>query len=87
MGDDTPNPDRHWKDEGFEAERREPATLASYLSSVLYLLAVPGTVGAAYAGYWAGYYSYDMVIPVFGGLLVALIALAFVVMHVTTGGQ
>ena len=86
MGNDTPEPERHWKDEGLDAHHREEPTLGAYLSSVLYLVSVPATIVAAYAGYWLGYYEYGMVIPVFGGLLGGIILLAFLVMHVFTGG-
>ena len=60
-------------------------TLGSYLSSLFFLLSVPTLVVAAYEGYWNGWYVESTVIPVFAGLFVAAVAVAFGAMHVRTG--
>jgi len=85
MGKDTPRPERPVKDRGFHARTGNDATLASYLSSLLYLLGVPTLVVLAYGGHWAGLYGYGSIIPAFGGLLVALLVAAFTTTHVLTG--
>jgi hypothetical protein len=87
MAEDTPRPERPAKDRGFHARNGNDPTLASYLSSLLYLLGVPTLVLLAYGGHWAGLYGYGAIIPAFGALLVALIVLAFAATHVLTGGR
>ncbi len=85
MGNDTPRPERPAKDRGWGARTGNDPTWASYLSSILYLLSVPLLVLASYGGYWMDLYPYRFIIPVFGGAMIGLIALAFAVMHVTSG--
>lgn len=82
MGGDTPGPGPGGRASGRHGG--DP-TLASYLSSLLYLLSVPGLIALAYGGYWLGYWDYGAVLPVFGGGMLALVVLAFAVMHVATG--
>lgn len=86
MAKDTPRRERSAKERGKNARTGNDPTLASYLSSLLYLLSVPLLVVASYAGYWLELYPYRFIVPVLGGLLVALFAVAFAVVHVTTGG-
>ncbi|PSP75708.1 hypothetical protein BRC81_15095 [Halobacteriales archaeon QS_1_68_20] len=85
MSNDTPRPERPAKDRGMGARTGNDPTWASYLSSLLYLLSVPLLVFGSYAGHWAGLYPYRLIIPVFGGTMLGLVALAFAVMHVTSG--
>lgn len=85
MARDLPTEEKDPKERGMFASRNEDPTLPSYLSSLLYVLSVPGLMLAAFGGYWQGLYSYDAVIPVFGGLLLALLVGTFGVMHVLTG--
>lgn len=87
MADDTPRPERPQTDRGFDARTSRDPTLASYLSSLLYLFAVPTLVVLAYAGYWTGLYPYSAIIPAFGGLLVLLIVVVFGVAHLLTSGR
>ena len=76
---------RSVRERGTYAKHGDDPTLASYLSSLFFLLSVPGLIVAAYAGYWAGWYAEPTVVPVFAGLFVAALAVAFGVMHVRTG--
>lgn len=85
MGKETPSFDRSSEQEGLEAKHGDAPTLASYLSSLLYALSVPVFLGVAYGGFALGLYGYRDMVPVFGGLLVAAIVLAFTVMHIFTG--
>lgn len=85
MPNDIPTEEKDQKKRGMFASRNEDPTLRSYLSSLLYVLSVPTLILLAFVGYWRGLYSYDAVIPVFGGLLVALLVVTFGVMHVLTG--
>lgn len=85
MGNDTPRPERPAKDRGHGARTGNDPTLASYVSSAMYVASVPLLIVATYLGYWMDLYPYGYVIPVFGGLMVGLIALAFGVMHVASG--
>lgn len=87
MSKDIPNREKTLRERGTYAGHDEDSTLASYLSSLFLVLSVPAFIVVAYAGNWAGYYSEATVVPVFGGLLVAAITLAFVVMHVFTSGR
>ena len=85
MGRDTPTERKDVKSRGLYANDATDPTLASYLSSLLLLLSVPTLIVLAYAGYWAGFYPYGWILPVFGGSMFALVALAFFLMHVLTG--
>jgi hypothetical protein len=85
MSEDTPRPKRSPTERGLHANTGNDASLASYVSSALYLLSVPTLILLAYGGFWAGLYPYELVIPAFGGLVVALVALLFGVMHLATG--
>lgn len=85
MARDTPRPERTAKERGRGARTGNDPTLASYLSSALYLISVPLLVVASYAGFWMDLYPYRYIIPVFGGLMVGLVALAFALMHVASG--
>lgn len=84
MPKDSPGYDRNVKDRGLHANDGTDPTLASYLSSLVYALSVPVFLIVSYAGYWQGYYGQTAVVFVFGGLLVATIAVTFAVMHVAT---
>lgn len=85
MARDSPTYDRSAKERGLYAGHGDDPTLASYLSSALYLLSVPGFILLAYTGYWTGYWSYGSILPVFAALLVATLAITVALMHVRTG--
>ncbi|ESP89403.1 hypothetical protein [Candidatus Halobonum tyrrellensis] len=85
MPKEIPTEEKSVRERGTYAEHGDDATLASYLSSLFFLLSVPGLVLVAYAGYWSGWYDEPTVVPVFAGLFVAALAVAFGVMHVRTG--
>lgn len=85
MSDDVPTGDKDPKERGRYARHAGDPTLASYLSSLLFL-SVPVYIGVAYAGYLLDVWPYSWILPVFGGLLAGTIALAFALMHVLTGG-
>lgn len=85
MGRDTPTEAKDVKDRGFYARHGGDPTLASYLSSLLFALSVPGYVLLSYMGYWQGWYPYSWILGVFGGLMAVTIAITFVLMHVLTG--
>lgn len=85
MPKDTPQPEKTIRERGTYANHNDSATLASYLSSLFFVLSVPGFIVAAYAGHWYGLYSYGTVLPAFAGLLVGSIVVAFILMHVLTG--
>jgi len=85
MGRDTPGPERDIKERGLHAKHREDPTRASYISSAFYALSVPLLIVLAVGGWYMGVYPYSWIIPVFAGLLVGAITVAFAVMHVTTG--
>lgn len=85
MPNDVPTEEKEQKRRGLFASRNEDPTLQSYLSSLLYVLSVPTLILVAFVGYWRGLYSYDAVIPVFGGLLLGLLIVTFGLMHVLTG--
>lgn len=87
MPKDTPSADRDVQERGLHARHGDDPTLASYLSSLFYVLSFPGLVILAYAGYWGGLYPYRHIIPVFGGSLVALIVVVFGVMQLATAGR
>ncbi|RBI61179.1 hypothetical protein DMJ13_15780 [halophilic archaeon] len=84
MAKDTPQRERSIRERGTYANHGDDPTLASYVSSLFYVLSVPTLILAAYGGHWYGLYGETTVVPVFGGLLVASIAAAFVVMHLLT---
>lgn len=85
MGRDTPTGAKDVKERGFYAEHGGDATLASYLSSLLFALSVPGYILLAYVGYWQDWYPYSWVLGVFGGLITTTIVITFAAMHVLTG--
>ena len=72
------------KERGTYASHGDDPTLAGYLSSLFFVLSVPAFVVAAYAGHRAGLYGADTVVPAFGGLLAASLAVAFGAMHYRT---
>ncbi|WP_435128462.1 hypothetical protein [Halobaculum sp. D14] len=85
MPKEIPTGEKSVRERGTYANDGDDPTLASYLSSLFFVLSVPTLVTGAYAGYWAGLYPEPTVVPVFAGLLVAALLAAFAVMHVTTG--
>jgi len=85
MPNDIPTEEKDQKKRGMFATRNEDPTLPSYLSSLLYVLSVPTLILLSFVGFWEGLYSYSAVIPVFAGLLVALLVVTFGAMHVLTG--
>lgn len=85
MPKDTPNPNKTVRERGTYAGHNDDPTLASYLSSLFLLLSVPGFLVAAYAGHWSGFYAYSKIVPVFAGLLIASLVVAFALMHWLTG--
>lgn len=87
MPRDTPNPEKDLRERGTYARHAGDPTLASYLSSALFVLSVPVFILVAYAGFWLGLYGEAAIVPVFGGLIVAAVAVTFVLMHVFTSGR
>jgi hypothetical protein len=85
VGKETPTIDRSPREEGLEANTGNDATLASYLSSLFFLLSVPTVLGLAYYGHTIGLYGYRGIVPAFAGLFIAAVAAVFTVMHVLTG--
>ena len=85
MPKDVPTEEKSVRERGTYANDGNDPTLASYLSSLFFLLSVPTLVTLAYVGRRVGLYSESAVVPAFAGLLVAAIAAAFAVMHYTTG--
>ncbi|QCJ47774.1 MULTISPECIES: hypothetical protein [Haloprofundus] len=81
MSKDIPTRERSTRERGTYAGHNEDPTLASYLSSLFFLLSVPTFVALAYGGFYAGYYGEGAIVPVFGGLLVFAITVAFAAMH------
>jgi hypothetical protein len=81
---DVPTRERSVRERGTFAKHGDDPTLASYLSSLFFVLSVPSLIVLTYAGYWYELYSYNAIVPVFAGLLVGSIALVFAVMHVLT---
>jgi hypothetical protein len=77
---DTPRPERSTRERGTYAQHGGDPTLASYLSSLLFLLSVPGCIVLAYGGYWAGLYPYAGIVPAFGLCLASIIIVAFAAM-------
>ncbi|WP_327051443.1 hypothetical protein [Halomicrococcus gelatinilyticus] len=84
MTKDTPQRERSVRERGTYAKHGDDPTLASYVSSLLYVLSVPALLLVTYAGYWYDVYGYGMLVPVFAGLLVGTIAVALAVMHLLT---
>lgn len=87
MPKDTPNPDKDLRERGTYARHGGDPTLASYVTSAFFVLAVPVFILVAYWGFWEGFYGEPAIVPVFAGLLVGSIAVAFLLMHVLTGGR
>lgn len=85
MPKEIPNDEKSVRERGTYARHADDPTLASYLSSLFFLLSVPTLVVLAYAGYWRGWYAEPTVVPVFAGLFAAALAVAFGAMHVRTG--
>ncbi|WP_277553200.1 hypothetical protein [Halobaculum limi] len=85
MSKDIPTEEKSIRERGTYANDGNDPTLASYLSSLFFLLSVPALVTAAYGGYWAGLYAESAVVPAFAGLLVASLAGVFGIMHYRTG--
>lgn len=84
MPKDTPQPEKTVRERGTFAEHGDDPTLKSYLSSLFFVLSVPGFITLAVAGYWWGLYSYSFVVPAFAGLFVASLVVVFTLMHVTS---
>ena len=84
MTKDTPQRERTVRERGTFANHGGDATVKSYLSSLFLLLSVPGLITLSIAGYWKGLYPYSSVVPVFAGLLVASLIVAFGLMHYLT---
>ncbi|QZP37693.1 hypothetical protein [Halobaculum magnesiiphilum] len=85
MPKEIPTDEKSVRERGTYANDGNDPTLASYLSSLFFLLSVPAFVTLAYVGYWAGLYGEATVVPAFAGLLLAGLAGVFAVMHYTTG--
>lgn len=85
VGKETPTRNRSDKERGLYASHGDDPTLASYLSSLFFLLSVPTFIGLAYGGFWYGLYPYSMIVPAFGGLMVVALIIVFGAMHVLTG--
>lgn len=85
MPKEIPTEEKSVRERGTYAKHADDPTLASYLSSLFFLLSVPTLVLVAYAGHWNGLYAEPTVVPVFAGLFVAALAAAFGLMHVRTG--
>jgi hypothetical protein len=79
---DTPGRDRSLRERGTYARHADRPTIASYLSSLLFVLGVPAAIGLAYGGYWAGWYGYSVVVPAFAAVIFGLLVLAFAAMSV-----
>ncbi|QLG62920.1 hypothetical protein [Halorarum salinum] len=85
MPKELPTEDRPVRERGTYAKHGGDPTVASYASSLFFLLSVPTFVVVAYAGHWEGLYPESTVIPVFTGLLVGSLVVVFALMHVLTG--
>lgn len=85
MPRDLPTEDKPVRERGTYAKHAGDPTLASYASSLFFLLSVPAFVVLAYAGYWRGFYAESTVIPVFAGLFIGSLVVVFGLMHVRTG--
>lgn len=82
---DTPQRDKTVRERGTYANHGDDPTLAGYLSSLFLVLSVPTFILAAYGGHWVGLYGYSAILPVFAGLLVSSLVVAFSLMHWLTG--
>ncbi|WP_128478051.1 hypothetical protein [Halorussus pelagicus] len=85
MPKNTPQREKTVREEGTYASHGDDPTLAGYLSSLFLVVSVPGFIAAAYGGHWIGLYAYSAIVPVFAGLLMASLAVAFALMHWLTG--
>ncbi len=84
MSKDLPTRERSTRERGTFAKHAGDPTVASYLSSLFFVLSVPMFILLSYAGHTYGLYSNGAIIPVFAGLLIVSIALVFVIMHIRT---
>ncbi|WP_313690935.1 hypothetical protein [Halorarum halobium] len=85
MAKDLPTEEGSVRERGTYAKHGDDPTLASYASSLYFLLSVPTFIVLAYVGYWQGLYPESTVVPAFAGLLVASLVVVFALMHVLTG--
>lgn len=85
MARDTPSYDQSAKERGLYANHGDDPTIASYLSSALYLVSIPSFILIAYGGYWGGYWGYSAILPIFAGLLIAALSIVIGLMHRRTG--
>lgn len=81
MPKDTPQPEKTVRERGTFAKHGGDPTLKSYLSSLFFVLSVPGFITLAVVGYWHGLYPYSYVVPVFAALFVASLVVVFALMH------
>lgn len=81
---DTPQPEKTVRERGTFANHGDDPTLKSYLSSLFFVLSVPGFILLSIAGHWSGLYPYSYVVPVFAGLFVASLVVVFTLMHYAT---
>lgn len=84
MSKDTPRSDPPPTVRGKEANHGDPATFMSYLSSILYLTSVPGTLLLAYLGYRFDLYPYPYIIPAYAGLFIVILVVISVLMRFQT---
>ena len=84
MPKDTPQPEKTVRERGTFAKHGGDPTLKSYLSSLFFVLSVPGFITLAFVGYWRGLYSYSFVVPAFAGMFVASLVVVFTLMHYTS---
>lgn len=85
MKRDLPTEPKDARERGLHAGHAGDPTLASYCSSLLFALSVPGFVLLSYVGHWQGWYPYSWILGIFGGLMAATILLVLALMHVLTG--
>ncbi|WP_137287136.1 hypothetical protein [Halorussus salinisoli] len=84
MTKDTPQREKTVRERGTFAKHGDDPTLKSYLSSLFFVLSVPGFITLAVVGHWSGLYPYSFVVPAFAGLLVASLVVVFGLMHYLT---
>ncbi|KZN22822.1 hypothetical protein A4G99_17085 [Haladaptatus sp. R4] len=84
MSKDLPTRERSARERGTFAKHADDPTVASYLSSLFFLLSVPVLLLVTFVGHSYGLYSYGAIVPAFAGLLFVAITLVFVIMHVRT---
>jgi hypothetical protein len=82
MTKDTPRSSLSVRERGTYAKHGDDPTLASYASSLFFLLSVPTFVILAYMGHWMDLYGSSAIVPVFAALLLGSIIVAFGAMHV-----